>query len=168
MIGYALSSEERTPQELAIAAAAENVAELAGRIGGALISTAPDPDVVVKAFDKAGGKGKPKYGQVHVCVADSREQAVETAYRCWPNGALEGELGQELPLPRSFRHATATLTREQVAGNVICGSDPGPHREMIEEFADAGFDHVYVHQVGSDQDAFLRLYEREVLSVAVR
>ena len=162
-----LYSAPEEPPPLAIAAAAENAAELAGRIGDALISTAPDPDVV-KAFDKAGGKGKPKYGQFHVCVADSREQAVEIAYRCWPNGALEGELGQELPLPRSFRHATATLTREQVAGNVICGSDPGPHREMIEEFADAGFDHVYVHQVGSDQDAFLRLYEREVLSVAVR
>jgi coenzyme F420-dependent glucose-6-phosphate dehydrogenase len=152
---------------IAIAAAAENAAELAGRVGDALISTAPDTDVV-KAFEQAGGKGKPKYGQFHVCVADSREQAVETAYRCWRNGALAGELGQELPLPRSFRHATATLTREQVAEEVICGGDPGPHREKIEEFADAGFDRVYVHQVGSDQEAFMRLYEREVLSAAVR
>ena len=59
------------------------------------------------------------------------------------------------------------MTREQVAAQVICSSDPGPHREKIEEFADAGFDHVYVHQVGSDQQAFMRLYEREVLSVAV-
>jgi G6PDH family F420-dependent oxidoreductase len=154
------------PPPLAIAAAAENAAELAGRVGDALVSTAPDADIV-KTFDKAGGKGKPKYGQFHVCVADSREQAVETAYRCWPNGALEGELSQELPLPRYFRQATAPLTREQVAAQVICGSDPGPHREKIEEFADAGFDHVYVHQVGSDQQAFMRLYEREVLSVAV-
>src|SRR5439155_1649957 len=56
------------PPPIAIAAAAANAAELAGRIGDALIATAPDPDVV-KAFDKAGGKGKPKYGQFHVCVA---------------------------------------------------------------------------------------------------
>jgi coenzyme F420-dependent glucose-6-phosphate dehydrogenase len=41
-------------------------------------------------------------------------------------------------------------------------------REKIEEFADAGFDRVYVHQVGSDQEAFMRLYERVVLSAAVR
>jgi coenzyme F420-dependent glucose-6-phosphate dehydrogenase len=152
---------------IAIAAAAENAAELAGRHGDALVSTAPDEDVV-KAFEKAGGKGKPKYGQFHVCVADSREQAVETAYRCWRNGALEGELGQELPLPRYFRQATEALTREQVAEQVVCGKDPGPHREKIEEFADAGFDRVYVHQVGSDQEAFMRLYEREVLPAAVR
>jgi alkanesulfonate monooxygenase SsuD/methylene tetrahydromethanopterin reductase-like flavin-dependent oxidoreductase (luciferase family) len=82
------------------AAAAENAAELAGRVGDALVSTAPDADVG-RAVEQAGGKGKPKYGQFHVCVADSREQAVETAYRCWRNGALPGELGQELPLPRT-------------------------------------------------------------------
>jgi coenzyme F420-dependent glucose-6-phosphate dehydrogenase len=151
---------------IAIAAAAENAAELAGRHGDALISTAPDPEVV-DTFERAGGKGKPKYGQFHVCVADSREQAVETAYRCWPNAALPGELGQELPLPRHFRQATSVLSREQVAEYVICGNDPGPHREKIAQFADAGFDRVYVHQVGSDQEAFMRLYEREVLSVAV-
>ena len=155
------------PPPLAIAAAAENAAELAGRLGDALISTAPDADVV-KAFERAGGKGKPKYGQIHVCVADSREQAVETAYRCWRFSALGGDLNQELPLPRHFRQASEVLTREQVAAQVICGSDPGSHREKIEEFADAGFDHVYVHQVGSDQQALMRLYEREVLPVAVR
>jgi len=155
------------PPPIAVAASAENAAELAGRLGDALVSTAPDADVV-KAFERAGGNGKRKYGQFHVCVADSREQAVETAYRCWRNGALGGELTQELSLPRYFRQATSTLTREQVAEQVICGSDPGPHREKIAEFADAGFDHVYVHQVGSDQDAFVRLYEREILPVAAR
>ena len=82
--------------------------------------------------------------------------------------ACVAELGQELPLPRYFRQATEALTREQVAEQVVCGGDPGPHREKIEEFADAGFDRVYVHQVGSDQEAFMRLYEREVLPAAVR
>jgi hypothetical protein len=33
----------------------------------------------------------------------------------------------------------------------------------IREFADAGFDHVYVHQVGPDQGPFFSFYEREVL-----
>jgi len=155
------------PPPLAVAAAAENAAELAGRLGDALISTAPD-EGVVKAFEKAGGKGKPKYGQFHVCVASSREQAVETAYRCWRFSGLGGDLNQELPLPRHFRQASEVLTREQVAAQVVCGSDPGLHREKIAEFADAGFDHVYVHQVGRDQEAFMRLYEQEVLSVAVR
>ena len=36
----------------------------------------------------------------------------------------------------------------------------------IQEFADAGFDHVYVHQVGPDQDGFFDFYAREVLPAA--
>jgi len=147
---------------LAMAAAAEGAADLAGRLGDALISTAPDPEIV-KTFERAGGKGRPKYGQIHVCVSESREEAIETAYTCWRNAALAGELGQELPLPRYFKQATAALTREDVAEQVVCGDDPGEHRAKIDEFSDAGFDHVYVHQVGDDQDAFVRFYERSVL-----
>jgi hypothetical protein len=50
-----------------------------------------------------------------------------------------------------------------VAEAVVCGPDPDRHREAIDEFEQAGFDHVYVHQVGPDQDGFIRFYEREIL-----
>ena len=33
----------------------------------------------------------------------------------------------------------------------------------LQEFIDAGYDHVYVHQVGPDQDGFIDFYGREVL-----
>jgi hypothetical protein len=58
------------------------------------------------------------------------------------------------------------VTEEDVADVVVCGSDPGAHLEAIESFADAGFDHVYVHQVGPDQAGFLDFYEREILADA--
>jgi hypothetical protein len=84
----------------------------------------------------------------------------------WPNAALGGELGQELALPRHFEQATSNVTREQVAETVICGPDADKHREAIARYEQAGFDHVYVHQVGPDQEGFLRFYEREILSRA--
>jgi hypothetical protein len=28
---------------------------------------------------------------------------------------------------------------------------------------EAGFEHVYVHQIGPDQEVFFRFYEREIL-----
>jgi hypothetical protein len=46
---------------------------------------------------------------------------------------------------------------------VTCGPDPGAHLAAIKEYVDAGFDHVYVHQVGPDQEPFLAFYEREIL-----
>jgi len=46
---------------------------------------------------------------------------------------------------------------------VICGPDPERHLSAIREFTDAGFDHVYVHQIGPDQTGAIDFYEREVM-----
>jgi coenzyme F420-dependent glucose-6-phosphate dehydrogenase len=155
------------PPPVAVAAGGPEAAELAGRIGDALISTAPDQEVV-GAFEDAGGAGKPRYGQLTVCYAEDRDVAVQTAFEIWPNAALGGELGQELPLPRHYRQAAETLTPDQVADKVVCGPDADEHREAIAEFEQAGFDRVYVHQVGRDQDAFFGFYEREILPALQR
>jgi coenzyme F420-dependent glucose-6-phosphate dehydrogenase len=160
-----LYSVPEEPPPIVVAAAGENAAELAGRIGDGLVATAPDAELIAR-FEEAGGAGKPRYGQLTVCWAESEREAIRTAHEWWPNAALEGDLGQELLLPRHFRQATATLTREQVAEAVLCGPDVDRHREAIERFEQAGFDHVYVHQVGPDQQGFLRFYEREILSRA--
>jgi coenzyme F420-dependent glucose-6-phosphate dehydrogenase len=150
------------PPPVAVAAAGPDAAELAGRVGDALISTAPDEELV-SAFEEAGGRDKPCYGQLTVCYAEDRDEAVQTAFEIWPNAALGGELGQELPLPANYRDAAESLTPDQVAEKVVCGPDPDVHRRAIDEFAEAGFDHVYVHQVGREQESFFRFYEREVL-----
>ncbi len=151
-----------TPPPIAVAAAGPHAAELAGRIGDALITTTPDPDLVT-AFKHAGGEAKPCYGQLTVCYAPTRDEAVATACNHWRNGALGGDLGQELGLPRHFRQATELLSPAQVAGNIVCGPDPDEHRAAIEEFANAGFDRVYIHQVGRDQRTFTDFYQREIL-----
>jgi G6PDH family F420-dependent oxidoreductase len=57
-----------------IAAGKARSAELAGRIGDGMISTAPERDLI-KQFEQAGGKGKPRYGQLTVCYAASEDEA---------------------------------------------------------------------------------------------
>jgi coenzyme F420-dependent glucose-6-phosphate dehydrogenase len=68
-----------------------------------------------------------------------------------------------MPLPRHFEQAAEMLSPEDVAETMPCGPDPERHLDAIREYLDAGFDHVYVHQSGPDQEGFLRFYEREVL-----
>jgi coenzyme F420-dependent glucose-6-phosphate dehydrogenase len=34
---------------------------------------------------------------------------------------------------------------------------------MIGRFTEAGFDHVYAHQIGPDQQGFMEFYAREIL-----
>jgi G6PDH family F420-dependent oxidoreductase len=152
------------PEELppiAVAAAGPKAAALAARAGDALISTAPDAELV-DAYRSAGGTG-PRYGQLTACWAKSEQEAVQTALRWWPNAALKGELGQELPLPRHFEQAAENVDEEAIAEAVVCGPDVDRWLERITAFEDAGFDHVYLHQVGPDQDGFFRFAERALL-----
>ena len=55
------------------------------------------------------------------------------------------------------------VREEDVAQSMTCSADPQKHIAAIQQYIDAGFDHVYVHQVGPDQEGFFRFYEREVL-----
>ncbi len=148
--------------EVMVAASGPKAAELAGRIGDGLIGTSPDQEVM-NAFDGAGGKGKPRFGQVTVCWAADEAAARRTAFEIWPNAAIKGELAQELPTPAHFEQAAQMVSEDDVAEAVICGPDPDRHLEAIREYADAGYTHVYVHQVGPDQEGFMRFYQGEVL-----
>ena len=150
------------PPQIMVAAAGEKAIELAKSHGDGLIATAPDPELV-EAFNSGGKESKPRYGQVHVCWGEDEDSAIKTAYEGWPNAALKGELGQELPLPRHFEQAAENLTRSDVADAVVCGPDPERHKEAINAYFDAGFDHVWVHQVGPDQEGMLSFYESKIL-----
>jgi coenzyme F420-dependent glucose-6-phosphate dehydrogenase len=158
---YTLPKE---PIEVAVAAGGPEAARLAGQIGDALVSTAPKSELVDE-YVRVGGKG-PLYGQVTVCWAETEREALRTAREWWPNAGLKGPLSQELPLPSNFEASAEMVDDDDLAQEVICGPDPARHLEAIEKYAEAGFDHVYVHQVGPDQDGFFDFYEREVLSDA--
>jgi G6PDH family F420-dependent oxidoreductase len=147
-----------------VAASAPRAAELAGKVGDGLVSTAPDGELV-EHFREAGGKGKPTIGMTHVCYAEDEKTARRVAHEWWPNSAIRGELGQELPLPRHFEQAASMVSEDDVAEAVVCGPELEAHLAAIDEFTQAGFDHVYIHQVGPEQDAFFAFYEREVLPV---
>ncbi|HEU4322712.1 MAG TPA: TIGR03557 family F420-dependent LLM class oxidoreductase [Roseiflexaceae bacterium] len=150
------------PPPVMVAASGPKAAEAAGRIGDGLINTAPDAEVV-QTFQQAGGAGKPRYAQVTVCWASSEAEARRTAHEIWPNAGLKGELSQELPTPAHFEQAAKLVTEEALAQEVVCGPDAERHVAEIQKYLDAGYDHVYVHQIGPDQEGFFECYRRHVL-----
>ena len=155
---YTLPEE---PAPLMVGAAGPRSAALAGRLGDGLISTAPAAEVV-KAFEKAGGNG-PRYGQMTVCWARDEASALRTAHKIWPNSGLPGQLGQELPTPTHFAQAVQLVTPEVMARQTVVGPDASKYLAKIDEFVKAGFDHVYLHQIGPDQEGFIRFAAREIL-----
>jgi hypothetical protein len=98
-----------------------------------------------------------------VCWAEDENDARSTAKRWWPNGALHGAVSQELARPDDYAALAENVTVEQVSREVICGPDPERYRSAIDAFAAAGFDHVYLHQVGPDQAGFLEFAQAELL-----
>ncbi|MFK0237426.1 TIGR03557 family F420-dependent LLM class oxidoreductase [Streptomyces vinaceus] len=128
-------------------------AELAGRIGDGFVTMGPDHDAIQR-FRSAGGEGKQVIGGLKVCWGEDREKAVETAHRLWPSEHLPGELAQVLPTPAHFEQAGELVTREQVSRNVPCGDDVEEHLSAVRAYVDAGFDEVYIGQIGPDQEAF--------------
>lgn len=145
-----------------VAAGGSNTLQRAARVADGLITVAPKAEYVDE-FTEAGGEGKPCYGQLTVCWAPSKDEAEETVYRIWPNTALPGELTQELRTVTHFEQAVEVVSKEQVTKHIACGPDPQTHLDAIQEYIDAGYDHVYIHQIGHEQEGFFRFYESEIL-----
>jgi coenzyme F420-dependent glucose-6-phosphate dehydrogenase len=152
---------ERLP-EIAVAAAQPKAAELAGRIGDAFVGVAPDEELI-QNFEQNGGSGKPRYGHLTVCWAESDDEAKRVAHENWPNAGLEGPLSQELALPAHFEAAAEMVEPDDLAETIPLGPDPGRYLEQIKAFEDAGYDHVYIHQVGPDQNGFIEFAQRELM-----
>lgn len=149
------------PPPILVAVAGEQSVDLAARVGDGLFGTAPKADSIDR-FRAGGGDGKPTYGQLHVCWAKSEEEAKRTALEWWPNGAISGSHFLELPLPAHFEEAVELVSEDDIAESVVCGADPERHLAAIREYVDAGYDHVYLHQVGPDQEGFFAFWETEL------
>ena len=154
---YTLPEE---PIPIAVAAAKPNAAELAGRLGDALVNTTPDEEIV-KAYRDAGGDG-PLYGQVRLCWAEDAEEAKETAFRLWRHSGLGGTINQELPRPSDFDAVAESVTKEMATEGIPCGPDPEPVLTEVEKWTKAGFDRIALHQVGPDQEGFFRFWQDEL------
>jgi G6PDH family F420-dependent oxidoreductase len=135
---------------------------LAARVGDGYVTTAPDADAVDRYRD-AGGKG-PTVAAMKVCWGEDEAAARKLAHDIWPTTGVPGELSQELPVPAHFEQASEVVTEDMVAEKIPCGPDPQRHAEAIRKYFDAGFDKVYVAQVGDDQDGFFRFWTKELKS----
>ena len=102
------------------------------------------------------------YSQITVCWAPTRDEAVDRAHRIWPNTGVPGQLSQDLPTPAHFEQATANVTKEMIAESVPCGPDTSAITDRIRQAIDAGVDHVYVHQIGDDQEGFCKAWSSEI------
>ncbi|MGI8649332.1 MAG: LLM class F420-dependent oxidoreductase [Rubrobacter sp.] len=156
---YTLPDE---PPEVYISGFGPKATKLAGSIGDGYCGVAPEKELL-RLFDQSGGAGKIKQGGTKVCYATDEAEAIRTAHRLWPNDQLPGELAQELRTPRHFEQASQLVTEQMVGEAITCGPDKERHIAQLKSYFDAGYDEVYVQQIGPDQADFFEFYRREIL-----
>jgi G6PDH family F420-dependent oxidoreductase len=148
------------PPPIIVSGFGPEAVELAGRIGDGYWGHAPEPELLDR-YAKAGGSG-PRYAQLNVCWAEDEATARRTAYEIWPNAGVPGQLSQDLPTWTHFEEASEMVSEEDATKGVSCGPDVQPVLESVRTYVDAGYDHLYFHQIGPDQDGFLHFWEREL------
>ena len=143
-----------------VSAFGPQAAELAGRIGDGLWTTGGSSEIIDQ-WRAAGGRG-PVYSQLSLCWAEDADEAAATAHRVWRSTAVPGELSQDLPTPAHYAQASSKATVEDIAEQLMCGPDPEPILAELNNMVDVGVDHVYVHQIGDDQEGFVEFWKREI------
>ncbi len=136
-------------------------AGLAGRIGDGYWGNAPDRDLLA-TFERAGGSG-PRYAQLNLCWNEREDAARKIVFETWPNTAVPGQLSQDLPTWTHFEQATEIVAEDDATKSVACGPDiAGELRDSVRRYVEAGYDHLYFHQIGDDQDGFFRFWANEL------
>jgi len=122
-------------------------ATLAGRIGDGYITTMPDREML-QAFRDAGGAGKPAQAGYKVCWGTDDDACIKAAHRLWGHSGVPGELAQILPSPRHFEQMSQLVTEGMTRRSIAYGADTGRHLDAFRPFAEAGFDEIYIAQMG--------------------
>ena len=151
------------PVPIGLAVSGPDSCRLAGARADVMIAVEPDPELG-DLFDRAGGQGKGRVGQVAVCYDADRDTAVRRAHEQFRWFGLGWKVMADLPNPDSFEAATQFVTPDQVASSIACGPDVDEHVAKIREYISAGFTEVALVQIGADtQGDFITWAQNELL-----
>jgi coenzyme F420-dependent glucose-6-phosphate dehydrogenase len=150
----------QTPPPIIVSGFGDDAVRLAAKIGDGYWGHSPERDVI-ELFERSGGHG-PRYAQLNLCFADDRDTARKTVHEIWPNAGVPGQLSQDLPTWTHFEQVAQLVTVDDATKSVPCGPDPEPVIESVRKFVDAGYDHLYFHQIGPNQEGFFRFWNGEL------
>jgi G6PDH family F420-dependent oxidoreductase len=148
------------PIPVPVSAFGPKATEIAAQVGDGFMTTSPDEENL-KLYRELGGKGASQAG-VKICWGEEEAACRKTAHELWRTSGVPGQLSQDLAMPSLFEQASELVTEEMVAEKMPCGPDPERHAEVIKKYVDAGFDEIFVSQVGDVSPAFFEFFRKEL------
>jgi G6PDH family F420-dependent oxidoreductase len=165
---YTLPDE---PPPIYIAATGTQTVKFAGRTCNGLITPAASPEKlqgIMENFEQgARDAGRDpatlkRLLQVHLSWADTYDEALSNALNEWPNGGMKFPK-QDIRTPEDFAAMAKMVRPEDFEGRVLISPDLDEHRAHLQGFIDMGFDEIHVHNVGRNQEAFIKAFGEHVI-----
>lgn len=142
-----------------------------GRYADGIITVGASDEKIQGLFDKfaqgAKREGKdpatmPRILQVHVSYAGTIEEATDNAVKEWPNGGMAFPKA-DIRNPEDFQAMARLVRPEHYKNRVLISNDPEEHLAYVQRYADMGFDEIYIHNVGRNQEEFIKVYGEKVI-----
>ena len=159
------------PPPIFIATAGPVTAKKTGMFADGLITVGAPEEKIEMIFEKCregareAGRDPATFrflGQLHLSWAPTDEEALTNAMVEWPNGGMKFPK-QDIKSPLDFEQMAKLVRAEDFKGRMLISSDPEKHRQQIQKFIDLGFDQVYLHNVGRNQEEWIKVFGRDVL-----
>jgi probable non-F420 flavinoid oxidoreductase len=131
---------------------------------GLITVAAPHPRLreMIAAYREAGGRGRLRL-QVHLSYAADEDAALRLAHDQWRSNVFAPPVCWDLELTDHFDEASRHVRPEEVREVVLVSADPGRHAAWLQEYADLGFDEIFLHHVGQRQQEFIEVFGTKVL-----
>lgn len=118
---------------------------------------------MIEAFYSGGGEGKPVYLQIHLSYASDAEAALEIAFDQWRSNVFSAPVCWDLELPQHFDEASRFVRKEDLHASVLISNEPARFVDLLGQFLELGFDGLYLHHVGQEQQEFIDTFGEQVL-----
>ncbi|MFJ5699695.1 TIGR03885 family FMN-dependent LLM class oxidoreductase [Arthrobacter sp. NPDC093139] len=152
------------PQLIAPAISVETARRSAAWADGLVTVNQPHDKLreMLSAYRDHGGRGKAIL-QIHLSWAPTEEEAVAIAGDQWRSNVFAPPIPWDLPTAAHFDGVSAEVGEEQLRKSVNISASLDQHAEWLGEYADLGFDELYLHFVGQQQAPFIDAFAGKVL-----
>jgi probable non-F420 flavinoid oxidoreductase len=117
---------------------------------------------MVDAHRAAGGTGLLAL-QVHLSWAPTEAEAEQIAHEQWRTNVFGEPVAWDLETADAFDLVAEGVTVEKVRTVVDVSADLAWHCDRLAQYADVGFDEIYLHHVGQSQERFIDAFGEHVL-----
>jgi G6PDH family F420-dependent oxidoreductase len=118
---------------------------------------------ILAAFNKGGGKGKPVYLQVQLGYGNDEEKLAADVFDQWRTNVFPAKVKGDLWKVEHFDALAEYITMEDIKKKMLVSTDIQQHIDNLKQYADLGFEKIILHNVGRNQEEFIKAFGDKVL-----